>query len=943
MRTTVVVLSALLAIASARAEPLTTMPPYPTDPEDYICKWDPLVLESLVGTKETLSRNNGRQIARDSTGTWFILVERNQQALYLGRAMKKSAQGGDFELVELVGPTPQAVFKAEGIVLGGSMLVDRGDRLYVIWCDAGALYYASRSVKDLTPAQLSEKTGWTERRCLAEPPSCVGDILLDAAGHVAVCYACQDTVYYHPLATGKPEPAGGVGAGMEPLVMPMSGQRQNGDRDPAKPPAAAPKRPSYPPPRPIEERECSEPVADLGPDGSVHLAFQRDFDIWYARRTPDGQWQRPERAAWGLASHPAIIVAGGRPLVCFQYEGIRDVVLGESDYLARREGGGASIGYAVRTHRGWRSDYLAKAEEIIVNRQGIWDKRYEGRLLPMVEEMWRPVLFRDRHGVAWALWQNTTRRWAYCARWLGEGFGEVHECRGPFNAPSQPVSAEKLMPQDAGDVGLLFFAAERIIFDRLKIPTLSLSEQREVMFLDSLELGETAGVEFVLNQMTKHAANPILSPGPLGSKDDRHVFTGRVGKRGNEYVLWYSYQSWDETDWKSGALAVSPDGVTWQKVDRWPEDLPRGDGLPTPTAPIVRGYFDNPDPSDPSKKFMRINEFGEVWYKGSKRVVYSPDARNWTDGPEVSVLNAMYEGGTPNLWDPLDAPERRIKIYGRVFSSNSRSCGMMWSQDLIHWEGAEHNLDPDDPYGKPPGNPSTGPLRGQIFLDACAGKGEDQIYSCRVRIVEGLYLCVYWPCSFENRYDGALAVSRDGLNFTRVKNGGRTLPVGPAGAWDSGIVKMGWPERDGDVLRDYYGGSAWHHGVEPYRPNWHIGLATIRVNGWTYYTPKANDYQGFLTTIPIAAAKGVRKYLTVNVENLSDKGDALLIEVLDAATGQPLPGFAAADCIPPTSAGLDARVTWKEARHLPTGKPIRLRFHLHGRDVRLYSFGFRVD
>ena len=337
---------------------------------------------------------------------------------------------------------------------------------------------------------------------------------------------------------------------------------------------------------------------------------------------------------------------------------------------------------------------------------------------------------------------------------------------------------------------------------------------------------------------------------------------------------------------------------------------------------------------------MRVNTFGEVWYKGSKRVVYSPDGRHWTDGPEVSILNAIYEGGTPNLWDPLDVPERRIKIYGRVFSCSSRSCGMMWSQDLVRWDGFEHHLDPDDPYGKPPGKPSVGPLRGQIFLDACAGKGEDQIYSCDVRVVEGLYLGVYWPCSFEHRYDGALVVSRDGLNFTRVNNGGRTLPVGPAGAWDSGIVKMGWPERDGDVLRDYYGGSAWHHGTEPYRPAWHIGLATIRVNGWTYYTPKADTDRGLVVTIPIAAPEGTRKTLAVNVENLN-KGNRLLVEVLDTANGQPLPGFAAADCIPPASEGLAARVRWKTDSHLPPGKPIRLRFHLFGRGVRLYSFGFR--
>jgi hypothetical protein len=496
------------------------------------------------------------------------------------------------------------------------------------------------------------------------------------------------------------------------------------------------------------------------------------------------------------------------------------------------------------------------------------------------------------------------------------------------------------MPAAATDVGLLFFAANRVLFDRMKIPTLSLAEDREVLFLDALEVGGTAGVEFVLNPMTKHPSNPLLSPGPLGSKDDRHVFSGVVRKYGPTYLMSYSYQSWDHADWQGGALAISQDGIHWQKVDQPPDNLPPPDPDPEDDTLLDRGYFDNPDPADPAKKFMRLVSFGEGWVKGSKRVQYSPDGEHWTDGPEVSVLNALYEGAGPNLWDPLDVPSRRIKAYGRIFTTNSRSCGMMWTQDLIHWEGAEHFLDPDDPYGQPPGQTSIGPLRGQVFLDACAGKGEDQIYSASVRIVEGLYLCVYWPCSFDHRYDGALAVSRDGFNFTRVKNGGRTLPVGPAGAWDSGIIKMGWPQRDGDVLREYYGGSAWHHGTEPYRPAWHIGLATIRVNGWTYYTPKPDEYRGTVTTIPIDAPDGVRRGLTVNVEGAAGTPDAFAVEVLEAATGRPIPGFAAADGVPLPADGLAVPVSWKGSQTLPTGQAIRLRFHLRGKGVRLYSFGF---
>jgi hypothetical protein len=861
--------------------------------------------------------------------------------LWLGLASAPRAIGGDVQWVELVGPSPEAVFSAGGPILAGSMVVDREDRLHVVWSQRGRLLYTSRSVKHTSLNQLRQRAGWGTTKVLAESRCDLGDLMLDASGKVAVCYCHDDSVYYLLLGRGNAEIAGGVGAGMPPLAMPgIVAKEPTKPVDPAAPPVRSKKEPSWPPRRPFDERQCCEAVMDLGPDGSIHLAFQREFDIWYARRMPDGKWLPPEHAAWGLAFHPAIMVTNDRPLICFQLEGLRKLHLGGEDYLRRREGGGASIGFAIKTAQGWRTDYLAKAEEIVVNRQDIWERRYEGKLLPMLEEMWRPVLFRDGRGVVWALWQNTTRRWAYAARWLGEGFGTVQECRGPFCAPGEPVSAEKLAPAGAADVGLLFFAAHRVLFDRLQIPSLSLAENREILFLDAWEVSRSEGLRLVVNQMTKHPANPVFSPGPIGSKDDRRITGPRVTKHGKIYVMSYSYQSWAATGWQSDAYALSDDGIHWRRVERLPPGLPPADGDGQPMNPVHRGYFDNPDQSDPAKNFMRVGDIGQVWHHGSKRVLYSPDGQHWADGPEISVLNAIYEGGTPNLWNPLDIAERRIKVYGRVFSSNSRSCGMMWTKDLIHWEGAEHHLDPDNPYGKPPTKTSQGPLRGQIFLDACAGKGEDQIYSTGVALVEGLYLCFYWPCSAEHRIDGALAVSRDGFNFTRIENGSRTLPVGPAGAWDSGIAQLARPQRDGDRWRVYYAGSGWHHGTEPYTPAFHIGLATIRVNGWTYYTPTPDQYQGTLTTIPIEAPAEQKRRLTVNIQSAVSNPSAIRVEVLDAATDQAVSGFAEADCLAPKADGIAVPIAWKGGATIPSGKPLRLRFVLTGKDVRLYSFRF---
>lgn len=157
---------AILEIPWACAEPLTAMPAYPTDPKDYISKWDPSIVPPLTGAKETLSQNNGRQIARDSTGAWFVLLERDQQSIYLGRAVERLAKGGDFEILELVGSS-QAVFQGQGSVLGAGMVIDRRDNLHVIWCSGGAVYAASRDVKGVTFPQLREKSAWTGPKRLA--------------------------------------------------------------------------------------------------------------------------------------------------------------------------------------------------------------------------------------------------------------------------------------------------------------------------------------------------------------------------------------------------------------------------------------------------------------------------------------------------------------------------------------------------------------------------------------------------------------------------------------------------------------------------------------------------------------------------------------------------------------------------------------------------------
>ena len=931
----------------------TSMPPLPTDPAGYENMWDPFVLrapdtgdplevrsESTDGVRLLSGFDrlpwNGRQIARDASGNWFVVIEQDGRKILLATGSGQSAnpyrpRGGDLATMELVGSEGKAVFPGQREASRASMTIDGDNHLHVVWHNDGGLWHVKAELRDGAPVHLREKGAWTEPRRLAEGPCRHGDIMRNADGDAVVSYSVADTVYYRPVSGGEPEAAGGLGADMPEMKRPGGKIR-------------------------MSERESQDSVMDLASDGSVYLAFRRDFAVWVARRTAAGEWLPAERVAREYAFHPSIMVVRGRPLVTFLHEGLRRIPLDLGEAVGKRAGGGPNIGYATLAENGWCTGAIVCAEEIPVYRRGMWSKRGRGHVFSKIEQLGWPVMFRDRHGVVWALWQNATRRWAYSARWMGEEFGQVQECRGPFNAPALPVNAEKHAPADAGDVGVLFYAAagggnDRAIFDRLRIPSLSVAEDREVLFLDSLEVGETAGVEFALNQMTKPSKEPALSP----RGDNRVVWGASVSKRGDTYVMGYSSPLEDGSSRRG--VAVSRDGVHFEKVDRLPEDLPEAGESSSRPLEFWKGspgskpppYYENPDASDPRKKYVRLGFSTED--RGKYWVEYSSDGTTWAERVETTATEAMRERGRPSFFDPMD-PERPIRIYSRVYTETGRSWGVIWTRDLVNWAGMEHLLDVDDPYGKTPaqsGIGSTGKnytMRGQVYLDSVAGKGENEIYASSPRLAEGLYFCFYWPgVPGRPLADVGVAVSRDGFNFTRVKNGERTLPLGPPGAWDSGYIFQMSPMVDGDIVRVYYRGTAGHReGTDGYGHNLtEIGLATIRVNGWTYYTPDAHGALGTVTTIPIQAPAGVRRGLTVNVGGVAGRAGAFAGEVLDAATGKPIPGFGVAECIGPASDGLAVPVTWRGGDMLPAGRDIRLRFHLRAPRTRLYSFGFRTE
>lgn len=950
------------------------MPERPTDASDYQSMWDPFALRTAPsgvplevvaesGSSERLMAAydtgpwNGRQIARDAAGNWFVLAEQGG-SVFLAAGPGKTEnpyrpRGGDLPAFELVGKGENAVLRAEGGGSLASMVVGGDDHLHVVFHRSDGLWHTKARVEGGAVARLVSAEAWTRPARLVEGACRAGDLLREASGGVAICYAKDDTVYYRALSAERPETVAGRSTGL-PALRQFAGPLEPLEDDAAAPGLGTLQRTGGK--IPLSECESQDAVMDLAPDGEVWLAFRRDFGIWVARRGTDGRWSPPELVVREYAYHPSLIVADGRPLLAYHHDGLRQHPLDLGTDLRQRAGGASALGYAVLAEDGWRTGTLALPEEVAVHRRGMWAKRGAGRLLPQIEQFGWPVLFRDPHGVVWALWQNKTRRWAYRARWTGEGFGETQECRGPFNAPRLPVNAEKLAPSDAEDVGLLFHAAaaggeNRVLFDRLRIPSLSTADEREVLFLDGLEVAQTSGVERILNEMEKPIRQPSLSPG----EGSRVVLNPSVTKRGDTWVMGYT-SAFESGEGGSGqGWAVSADGFRFRTVDQLPDGLPEAERFPSRPLDYWRGsektrpppHYPNPDANDPAKKFLRLGFSTDA--RGSYWLEHSPDGRQWTRGPALTAPEAMRERAQPGFYDAED-PERPIRTYSRVYTETGRSWGVIWTRDLTHWSGLEHLLDPDDPYGKEPEMDRIGTtgkdytMRGQIFLDAVAGKNEDEIYAAIVRHAEGLYFCFYWPGQQGRPLaDVGIAVSRDGFNYSRVKNGERILSLGPPGAWDSGYIFQMSPLFDGETLRVYYRGTAGRReGTDGFEHNLtEIGVATIRANGFTFYRPRATAQPGSVTTIPIRSPAGAGRKLAVNLEGLATPSAAFAVEVLDAATGQALDGFSAADCLPPGGDGLAVPVAWKGGAELPAGRDIRLRFHLRGRDLRFYSFGFR--
>ena len=465
---------------------------------------------------------------------------------------------------------------------------------------------------------------------------------------------------------------------------------------------------------------------------------------------------------------------------------------------------------------------------------------------------------------------------------------------------------------------------------------LSRSDMAHVLFFDMREIDSFEGVRRVVNPMTKHPANPVLRPGPAGAWDSvRAKCYGTVlfDQESRRFRMWYSGAGPWPPYTRNIGYAESDDGVAWER---------RVLGLVghaicgrNTNIVILNGQF-----PAVTEHAAGPHRYSCMWSPGGptlgRYLAWSDDGIHWTRQgkdfviPHTTKLGQLVEP-TSLLDDPGDPnPEHRWKTYGQVWvrsplksnpanTSPIRMVGLHTSPDLVRWtEWSVPILDPKDGL-------------------------EDQIHMGIVTWYHGHYVMLYDFMYSNSSCDEELATSRDGIHFERINNGEKVLPLGAPGEWDSSLVcsSNGFFEHEGK-LWFYYVGSPENFAEGPWPPNLHefrwfryTGLAHHRLDGFTSLDLLDGFRSGAATTGPIDL-EGAAARLWVNAE--VPAGSRLLLEIVDAATDAPLPGFGAGECIPTVGDSVRREVRWRSRDAVETVRPVRVRLRWEG-PGKLFAFG----
>jgi hypothetical protein len=745
----------------------------------------------------------------------------------------------------------------------------------------------------------------------------------------------------------------------------------------------------------------TKPVAELDHAGRLHIAYEQDYQVFYT--TLDLQTsalEPPQLAAHYPAGNPSMVLIDDEPLLAYQGEGIVSLHDNLHVYDKLRSSGGTSIAWCRLTSRGWEHAELIRSSEISLKRDPRQESGGVKRQPPIfhnrLEEVRLPQLALDADGVAWLFYSNVTRRHTYYARWLGDRFGDRTVARGPYYSLAPFMFVEKrprALP--AGEetdhrLGWVSSAMGRLVFHHLQLPRYDNRVARRVVFLDMLEVAAATGVSSHLGKLQRHPQNPLAGPGITGPTSDGSIMFCKVFPRADGFEMIYRPYYFNQPG-RDRSVVVGPytrmlsaDGLRWQDdADAGrpydgpgitadypdPADGPTGmatiDGEPVTFRPF---YIEDTQETDPGMRFKGL-VYRWSGFDRTSAVVTSPDARVWRLHNELpEVIRGEDE------WLLIDAdeadPRYRFKLYIKYIGMAGRTVMLYTSPDFLHWEPSYDLLDPDEPGQLPAVNPF--PV-GHVVIDPDAAEQpfEEEVHATRAWRENGLVMLHYdaFMLGANQHVNKALAVSRDGFHFSRVKGGEPNLARGAAGAWDSGRIRTLPPiRRDGQLWIYFVAGPPQlgsvtesfmyplgsgvydaMFGLRHERPRhdlrlFRLGLATIREDGWSFLRGDLAAQQRSMRTTAVALHRDGGRRLFINATLASASGLAVSVHVAPNGTGgtsTAIDGFAAGDCQIDGTDGTWLPVTWQghDIGELAP-QPVVLQFWFADPHSRLYSFGF---
>ena len=479
--------------------------------------------------------------------------------------------------------------------------------------------------------------------------------------------------------------------------------------------------------------------------------------------------------------------------------------------------------------------------------------------------------------------------------------------------------------------------SERLMFPvEMQDWPLAISSKRQ-LFVDDYLIASADGLTREYHSPQKHPGNPIMVGLPWEGEAVIVLWVLRDEDTG-KFRMWYGsrayYVSAERGETRFPTLyAESDNGIDWVRPKL---GIIEYEGSKANNMVIdggrIHGLFIDPDSPDPDQRYkaMVIRYYGKRPVKGNPDGYYlytSPDGLHWRCDHERPIMPFLFSIELPQdgvsdtsvfRWDPLLGKyvgHLKINLGQMPGRRSQRTRAITESDDLIHWSRPRLNIFTDD-----------------------VDEPTSQIYGNVGFVYESM-----WFGALRHMVTGRtgwkqvmleLSYSRDGRIWSRPHARPEFIPLGEPDSWepDYDDIAYSGPLLVGDELWFYYRGAR-----SPFRDNrpeveWvqAMGLAKLRRDGFASLNAGATP--GTVMTRPLSF-KGKKLFVNADID-----GNGWVKATVRSEDGAPLADYKFSECVPATEDTTRARITWREAQHLPAVKDSHVRLEFQLQNAKLYAF-----